>query len=47
MTMKYKNIEEFGEDFQQKYGAEYGYIWSVKNKKWTIVRHMQTLNGSV
>ena len=36
MTMKYKNIEEFGEDFQQKYGAEYGYIWSVKNKKWTM-----------
>ena len=36
MTMKYKNIEDFGEDFQQKYGAEYGYIWSVKNKKWTM-----------
>ena len=36
MTMKFKNIDEFGEDFQQKYGAEYGYIWSVKNKKWTM-----------
>ena len=36
MTMKFKNIGEFGEDFQQKYGAEYGYIWSVKNKKWTM-----------
>ena len=36
MTMKYKNIEDFGEDFQQKYGAEYGYIWSMKNKKWTM-----------
>ena len=37
MTAKYKSMDDFQEDFQQKYGAEYGYIWSVKNKKWTMV----------
>ena len=36
MTSKYKSVDEFGEDFQKSSGAEYGYVWSVKNKKWTM-----------
>ena len=36
MTMKFGSIDDFQEDFQQKYGAEYGYIWSVKEKKWYL-----------
>ena len=34
MTSKYKSMEEFGQKFMKGGGAEFGYIWSVKDGKW-------------
>tara|TARA_Y100000593_G_scaffold20120_1_gene40321 strand:- start:981 stop:1448 length:468 start_codon:yes stop_codon:yes gene_type:complete len=36
MTSKYKNMEEFGKKFTKSGGAEFGYIWSVNDRKWYV-----------
>ena len=38
MTSIYKSIEEFGKNFDQ----EFGYVWSVKEKKWTYFDYRGT-----
>tara|TARA_Y100001963_G_C6628524_1_gene375142 strand:+ start:105 stop:566 length:462 start_codon:yes stop_codon:yes gene_type:complete len=34
MSTTFKNMAEFGEKFMKSGGAEFGYVWSTKDKKW-------------
>ena len=34
MTSTYKSIEEFGKKFSKSSGAEFGYVWDMKERKW-------------
>ena len=34
MTSTYKSIDDFGQKFMKSSGVEFGYIWSVNDRKW-------------
>jgi hypothetical protein len=34
MTSTYKSIDDFGQKFTKSSGAEFGYVWDMKERKW-------------
>ena len=34
MQSKYKDMQDYEDNFDSRSGAEYGYVWSLKDKKW-------------
>ena len=34
MSSTYKNIDDFGKKFTKSSGAEFGYVWDMKERKW-------------